>query len=139
MATQRPPKLLSGGNPRVARGDGDGPVRAYLAAMPGWKADVGRLIDSVVTRSVPDVRKGVRWNSPFYGVDGGGWFMSFHCLTRYVKVAFFAGSSLQPLPPETSKDPAVRYVHYREGEKVDEALFASWVAQASRLPGWSGG
>ena len=86
------PKLLSGGNPQIAKADGDAPVQAYIAAMPGWKRDVGRRLDALITRTVPGVRKAVKWNSPFYGMEGQGWFLNFHCFTRYVKVAFFRGA-----------------------------------------------
>lgn len=130
------PTLLAGGNPRIAKGDGDAPVQAYLAAMPGWKAEVGRRLDALIVRSVPEVRKAVKWNSPFYGLDGRGWFLSFHCYTKYVKVAFFRGASLRPVPPVESKDPEVRYVHVHEGDTLDEEQFAAWVKQAAELPGW---
>jgi hypothetical protein len=129
------PTLLSGGNPRIAKADGDAPVQAYLAAMPGWKRDVGRRLDALVERSVPGVRKAVRWNSPFYGVEGQGWFLNLHCLTRYVKVAFFRGTSLRPVPPVESKLADVRYVHIHEDDEVDEELLASWIRQAAELPG----
>src|SRR3954471_3020191 len=131
------PVLLSGGNPRIARADGDAPVQAYIAAMPGWKRDVGRRLDAVIVRTVPDVRKAVKWNSPFYGIEGQGWFLNFHCFTKYVKVAFFRGASLRPLPPGESKDKEVRYLDIHEGEQLDEAQLADWVKQASQLPGWS--
>jgi hypothetical protein len=130
------PVLLSGGNPQIAKADGDAPVQAYIAAMPGWKSDVGRRLDSIIVSTVPDVRKAVRWNSPFYGMEGRGWFLNFHCFTRYVKVAFFDGTSLDPLPPEASKDENVRYLHIYEGGQFDEAQFAAWVKRASQLPGW---
>ena len=129
------PTLLAGGNPQVAKADGDAPVQAYLAAMPGWKRDVGRRLDALVERSVPGVRKAVRWNSPFYGVEGQGWFLNLHCLTRYVKVAFFRGTSLRPVPPVESKLADVRYVHIHEDDEVDEELLASWIRQAAELPG----
>ena len=130
------PTLLSGGNPQIAKGDGDGPVQAYIAAMPGWKRDVGRYLDALVVRTVPGVRKAVKWNSPFYGVeDQGGWFLSFHCFTKYVKVAFFRGTSLSPLPPVESKQKEVRYLHIHEDDQLDESQFAAWVKQASQLPG----
>ena len=129
------PKLLSGGNPQIPKGDGDGPVQAYIAAMPGWKRDVGRRLDALIERVVPDVRKAVKWNSPFYGVGAEGWFLSYHCFARYVKVTFFRGSALQPLPPGTSRHPEVRYLDIREGDPADDARIADWVAQASRLPG----
>jgi hypothetical protein len=130
------PALLSGGNPQIAKADGDAPVQNYLAAMPGWKRDVGRKLDALVTRAVPGVRKAVKWNSPFYGIEGRGWFLSFHCFTRYVKVTFFNGGSLKPLPPGTSRHQAVRYLDVHENEGIDEAQFTKWVTQASRLPGW---
>jgi hypothetical protein len=129
------PKLLSGGNPQIAKADGDAPVRAYIEAMPGWKRDVGRRLDALIERTVPDVRKAVRWNSPFYGVEGQGWFLSFHCITKYVKVAFFRGASLRPVPPVESKQPEVRYFHIHEDDQPDEQLVASWIRQASELPG----
>jgi hypothetical protein len=129
------PKLLSGGNPQIAKADGDGAVRAYIEAMPGWKRDVGRRLDALIVRTVPGVRKAVRWNSPFYGVEGRGWFVSFHCITRYVKVAFFRGTSLRPVPPVESKHKEVRYFHVYEGEQIDEELVAGWVRQAAALPG----
>ena len=130
------PTLLAGGNPRIAKGDGDAPVQAYIAAMPGWKRDVGRRLDALVTRNVPDVRKAVRWNSPFYGIEGEGWFLSFHCYTRYVKVAFFRGASLRPLPPGEAKQEDIRYLDIHEDDRFDEDQLADWVKQASRLPGW---
>lgn len=129
------PTLLSGGNPQIAKADGDAPVEAYLAAMPGWKRDVGRLIDTLIVRTVPNVRKAVRWNSPFYGIEGRGWFLSFHCFAKYVKVTFLRGTSLRPLPPGESRHKEVRYLDIREDEEVDEKLLASWITQASRLPG----
>jgi hypothetical protein len=130
------PALLSGGNPQIAKADGNAPVQKYIAAMPGWKRDVGRKLDALVTRAVPGVRKAVKWNSPFYGMEGQGWFLSFHCFTRYVKVTFFNGGSLKPLPPGTSRHQAVRYLDVHENEGIDEAQFTKWVTQASRLPGW---
>lgn len=132
------PVLLSGGNPQIPKGDGPGPVAAYLAAMPGWKQDVGRRLDALIERSVSDVRKAVRWNSPFYGVEDLGWFASFHCYDRYVKVTFLNGAALDPLPPVDSKDPHARYAHLHEDEEIDEALFERWMRQASTLPGWDG-
>ena len=129
-------KLLSGGNPQIPKGDGDGPVQDYIAAMPGWKQGLGRKLDELIVGAVPDVRKGVRWNSPFYGIAGNGWFLNFHCFTKYVKVAFFRGASLQPVPPGASKDENVRYVDIHEDEQLDEAQFADWVRQASQLEGW---
>ena len=130
------PVLLSGGNPQIARADGDAPVQAYIAAMPGWKRDVGRRLDAVIVRTVPGVRKAVKWNSPFYGIEGQGWFLDFHCFTKYVKVAFFRGTSLRPLPPGKSKHKEVRYLDIREGDELDEAQMATWVKQAAALPGW---
>jgi hypothetical protein len=129
------PVLLSGGNPQIAKGDGDAPVQAYLAAMPGWKRDVGRRLDELIVRTVPDVRKAVKWNSPFYGVEGQGWFLSFHCFARYVKVTFFRGTSLRPVPPGESKTQDTRYLDVHEDDQLDEAQFAGWVEQASKLPG----
>lgn len=129
-------KLLSGGNPQIAKGDGDAPVQAYIAAMPEWKRGVGEQLDALVARTVPGVRKAVKWNSPLYGVDGKSWFLGVHCFTRYVKLSFFNGGGLEPLPPETSKDPKVRYFHIHEGEALDEAQLADWIRQAAALPGW---
>ena len=129
------PKLLAGGNPQIAKADGDAPVQAYIAAMPGWKRDVGRRLDALVTRSVPGVRKAVKWNSPFYGVEGQGWFLDFHTFTNYVKVAFFRGTSLNPVPPGTSKHKEVRYLDIRK-DGFDEAQLAAWIQQAAQLPGW---
>ena len=129
------PRLLSGGNPQIPKGDGDEPVQAYLAAMPGWKRDVGRVLDDLILRTVPDVRKAVRWNSPFYGIEGNGWFLSFHCFTEYVKVTWHHGSSLDPLPPGESKHEHVRYLDIHEDEELDEELIASWIRQAAELPG----
>jgi hypothetical protein len=128
------PQLLSGGNPQIPKGDGDGPVQAYIAAMPDWKRDVGRRLDALVEQAVPGVRKAVKWNSPFYGVEGQGWFLSFHVFARYVKVTFFRGTSLNPPPPVTSKHESVRYLHVEE-HGFDDAQFIDWVKQASRLPG----
>ena len=130
------PVLLSGGNPQIAKGDGDAPVQVYIAAMPGWKRDVGRRLDAIIVRTVPGVRKAVKWNSPFYGVEGQGWFLSLHVFTKYVKVGFFRGSSLRPPPPGKSKHKEVRYLDIHEDDQLDEARFASWVKQASQLPGW---
>ena len=130
------PKLLSGGNPQIAKADGDAPVQAYIAAMPGWKRDIGLRLDTLITRTVPDVRKAVRWNSPFYGIEGRGWFLGFHCFTKYVKVTFFSGASLRPLPPGESRQQDVRHLDIHEHDPIDEARLASWIRQASRLPGW---
>jgi hypothetical protein len=128
------PVLLSGGNPQIAKGYGDAPVQAYIAAMPDWKNEVGRRLDAIIARTVPGVRKAVKWNSPFYGVEDDVWFLSFHVFARYVKVTFFRGTSLSPVPAGTSKHRQVRYYDSHEGE-LDEAQFADWVKQASRLPG----
>ena len=128
--------LLAGGNPQIAKADGDAPVQAYIAAMPGWKRDVGRRFDALIVRTVPDVRKAVKWNSPFYGIDGRGWFLSLHCFTKYIKVAFVRGSSLRPLPPGESKNKDTRYLDIHEDDELDEELVASWIRQASELPGW---
>ena len=130
------PKLLSGGNPQIPKGTGDAPVQAYIAAMPGWKRDVGRRLDTLIARTVSGVRKAVKWNSPFYGAPGAdeGWFLSFHCFTRYMKVTFFRGTSMRPVPPGASKHQEVRYLDIHEGQ-LDEARFADWVKQASQLPG----
>jgi len=130
--------LLSGGNPQIAKADGDAPVQAYIKAMPGWKRDVGKRLDALIVRTVPDVRKAVKWNSPFYGIEGQGWFLSFHCFTRYVKVAFFRGASLRPVPPGTSNDRNTRYLDIHEGDELDEARMANWVKQAAALPGFLG-
>ncbi len=127
--------LLSGGNPQIAKGYGDAPVQAYIAAMPGWKSDLGRRLDALIERTVPGVSKAVKWNSPFYGVESGNWFLGFHCMTKYIKVAFFKGASLHPLPPGTSRQKDVRYLDIREDDQFDEAQFADWVKQASQLPG----
>jgi len=130
------PRLLSGGNPQIAKGDGDAPVAAYLAAMPGWKQRIGRAVDALVVRTLPGVRKAVKWNSPFYGVpDQEGWFLSFHCFDRYVKLTFFRGTSLDPVPPGPSKQPEVRYLDIREEDAIDAAQLADWIRQASALPG----
>ena len=129
--------LLSGGNPQIAKGDGDAPVQAYIAAMPGWKSDIGRRLDALIVRSVPEVRKAVKWNSPFYGIEGQGWFLSFHVFTRYVKVTFFRGTSLRPIPPggtERSKD--TRWIDIYEGDRPDEVQMAAWIKQAAAIPGW---
>jgi hypothetical protein len=130
------PALLAGGNPQIAKADGDAPVQAYIATMPGWKRDVGRRLDALVVRTVPGVRKAVKWNSPFYGIEGQGWFLNFHCFTKYVKVAFFRGTSLRPRPPGESKHQEVRYLDIHEGDQLDEELVASWIRQAAALPGW---
>ena len=135
MAAEKP-KLLSGGNPQIPKGEGDAPVQAYIAAMPGWKSEAGRKLDTLIEKTVPGVRKAVKWNSPFYGVEHQGWFLSFHVFTRYVKVTFFRGSSLRPLPPGPSKDKDTRYLDIHEDDELDERQLASWVKQAAAIPGW---
>jgi hypothetical protein len=130
--------VLSGGNPQVAKGDGDAPVQAYIAAMPGWKSDLGRRLDALIVRTVPGVRKAVKWNSPFYGVEGQGWFLSFHVFTRFVKVTFFNGLSLQPVPPGgTERSKEARWIDIHGGDALDEAQMADWVKQAAAIPGWT--
>lgn len=128
------PTLLSGGNPQIAKGYGDAPVQAYIAAMPGWKSEVGRRLDALIVKAVPGVQKAVKWNSPFYGLEGDGWFVSFHYFTKYIKVTFFRGASLRPVPSGESKHKDVRYLDIHEGQ-LDEAQFVDWVKQASQLPG----
>jgi hypothetical protein len=130
------PKLLSGGNPQIAKGDGDAPVQAYIDAMPGWKHDLGRRLDELIVATVPNVTKAVKWNSPFYGIEGNGWFVSFHCLTKYVKVAFFKGAALTPMPPGESKTADTRYLDVYEHDELDLAQLAMWIKQASQQPGW---
>jgi hypothetical protein len=132
----RPVKRLAGGNPQIAKADGDAPVQAYIAAMPGWTCDLGRRLDTLIVRNVPDVRKAVKWNSPFYGIEGQGWFLSFHVFTHYVKLTFFRGMSLRPVPPGASKSEDTRYLDIREDDTLDEAQLATWVRQAAALPGW---
>ena len=134
-ATKKP-VLLSGGNPQIAKGHGDAPVQAYIEAMPGWKRDVARRVDAVVTRTVPDVHKAVKWNSPFYGIDGRGWFATVHAMTKYVQVTFFQGAALRPVPPGSGKNPDARWIDIHEGE-LDEVQLAKWVKQAAKLPGWA--
>lgn len=129
------PRLLSGGNPQIPKGEGDAPVQAYIDAMPGWKSEVGRRLDVLISQAVPGVHKAVKWNSPLYGIAGQGWFLGVHCFAKYIKVAFFRGTSLQPAPPGTSKSQDTRYLDIREGEALDEAQFLAWVKQASQLPG----
>jgi hypothetical protein len=131
--------LLAGGNPQIAKADGDAPVQAYIAAMPGWKRHVGRRLDALLVRTVPGVRKAVKWNSPFYGVEGQGWFLSFHCLTKYVKVGFFRGTSLRPVPPGESKLKEMRYLDIHEDDQLHEKQLATWIQQAASIPGWDGG
>ena len=130
------PTLLSGGNPQIAKADGDEPVQAYIKAMPGWKRAVGRQLDTLVERAVPGVQKAVKWNSPFYGVPNQGWFLSFHCFTNYVKVTFFRGAALRPLPPGESKQKDVRCLDVHQSDSLDEAQITAWIQQASQLPGW---
>ena len=129
------PTLLAGGNPQIAKADGDAPVQAYIAAIPGWKHDVGRRLDALIADTVRGVRKAIKWNSPLYGVEGQGWFLGIHCFTKYVKVAFFRGTSLRPVPPGDSKSKETRYLDIYEGDQLDEAQLAAWVKQASQLPG----
>src|SRR5918993_3167631 len=128
--------VLSGGNPHIAKADGDAPVQAYIAAMPGWKRDLGKRLDALIVRNVPHVRKAVKWNSPFYGIEGQGWFLSVHVVTHYVKVTFLRGTSLRPVPPGASKHKDVRYFDIHEGDELDEAQMATWLKQAAALPGW---
>jgi hypothetical protein len=135
-AEAKPAKLLSGGNPQIAKADGDAPVQAYIAAMPDWKRDIGRWLDALIVRNVPNVRKAVKWNSPFYGIEGQGWFLGIHTFAHYVKVTFFRGTSLRPVPPGPSKHKEVRHIDIREGDTLDEAQMATWVKQAAALPGW---
>ncbi len=134
---EKSPALLSGGNPQIAKADGDAPVQAYIKAMPGWKRDIGRRLDEIIESNVPKVLKAVKWNSPFYGIEGQGWFLSFHVFTRYVKVTFFNGGSLKPIPPGESKHKSVRYLDIHEDDQLNEAQFTKWVKQASKLPGWT--
>lgn len=129
------PTLLSGGNPQIAKADGDAPVQAYIAAMPGWKGNVGRRLDAIIAQAAPTVRKAVRWNTPFYGIEGEGWFVAFHCFTKYIKVTFLRGNVLRPLPPIEAKDPDARYLHIYEDDELDEKLLTKWIKQASKLPG----
>lgn len=135
-AAKKPVKLLSGGNPQITKADGDAPVQAYIAAMPGWKGVLGRRLDALITRSVPGVQKAVRWNTPFYGMQGQGWFVGFHCLKECIKVAFLRGAQLSPEPPIKTKQKDPRYLDIHEGETLDEKQFVDWVKQASQLPGW---
>jgi hypothetical protein len=130
------PVLLSGGNPQIAKADGDAPVQAYIHAMPGWKRAIGKRLDGLIVRNVANVRKAVKWNSPMYGIEDQGWFLAFHTFTHYVKVTFFRGRSLRPVPPVSSKHKDVRYIDIREGDALDEAQLAAWVRQAAALPGW---
>jgi hypothetical protein len=130
------PVLLAGGNPQIAKADGDAPVQAYITALPGWKRDLGRRLDALIVRTLPGVRKAVKWNSPFYGIDGQGWILSLHTFTNYVKVAFFRGTSLRPMPPGESKQKEVRYLDIHQHDALDEAQLATWIQQAAALPGW---
>jgi hypothetical protein len=131
------PVLLSGGNPQIAKADGDVPVQAYIEAIPDWKYHIARWLDTLIVREVPKVQKAVKWNSPFYGIEGMGWFLNFHMFTKFVRVAFFKGSSLNPIPPGESKDKNVRYLDIHEGDKLKEELVSSWIRQAATLPGWT--
>lgn len=135
-ATSGPPVLLSGGNPQIAKGDGDAPVQAYIAAIPDWKREVAQQLDALITRTVPDVQKAVKWNSPFYGRAGQGWFISYHCISKYLKVTFFQGAALSPVPPVASKQEHVRYLHLHQDDAFDEPQIEDWIRQASRLRGW---
>jgi hypothetical protein len=136
-AKAKPVKLLTGGNPQIAKSEGDAPVQAYIAGMPGWKSELGRRLDKLIVRNATNVRKAVKWNSPFYGIEGQGWFLSFHVFTRYVKVTFFRGTSLRPAPPGgTPKSKDVRWIDIHEADEFDERQMGSWVKQASALPGW---
>ena len=138
MKKAKPAKLLSGGNPQIAKADGDAPVQAYIAAMPGWKRDLGKRLDALIVRNVPNVSKAVKWNSPLYGVEGKGWFLGLHTFTHYVKVAFFRGTSLRPVPAGASKGKDIRYIDIHEGDELNEAQMANWVKQAAALPGFLG-
>ena len=133
------PILLSGGNPQIAKGYGDAPVQAYIAAMPGWKSDLGRRLDAIIVRTVPAVQKAVKWNSPFYGIENQGWFLTFHVFTRYVKLGFFRGTSLRPVPPGESKGKEMRYLDIHEDDELNEKQLAAWIRQAASIPGWDGG
>ena len=133
--TRSAPKLLAGGNPQIPKGEGDGPVQTYIAAMPGWKRALGERLDGLIVRTVPGVHKAVKWNQPFYGREGDGWFLAFRCYTKYVQLQFFRGTSLEPMPPKASKHAEVRYLDIHEDDELDEALLVSWIRQASELPG----
>ena len=137
LSVAKKPALLAGGNPQIAKAEGDVPVQAYIAAMPGWKRDLGRRLYALIVRTVPNVHKAVKWNSPFYGIEGQGWFLNFHCFAKYVKVAFFRGTSLHPVPPGASKHKEVRYLDVHQDDPLDEKLISSWIRQASELPGWA--
>jgi hypothetical protein len=135
--TAAKPALLAGGNPQIAKAEGDAPVRAYLAAIPGWKREVARRLDAFIVKNAPGVRKAVKWNSPFYGMEGRGWFLNFHCFTNYLRVAFFRGASLRPLPPGASSQKDVRYLDIREHDRLDERQLSAWIRRAAALPGWT--
>lgn len=135
MTEMPEPKRLSGGNPQIAKGYGDAPVQAWIAAAPGWKSDAARRLDTLIEQAVPGVTKAVKWNSPLYGIEGQGWFLGVHVFAKYIKIAFFNGASLDPVPPEPSKQERVRYLHIREGEAIDEGRFIAWLKQAAALPG----
>ncbi len=135
-ATRKKPVLLSGGNPQIAKADGNAPVRAYIAALPGWKSAMGKRLDAMIERAVPNVQKAVKWNSPFYGIEGQGWFLGVHSYTRYLKLAFFRGKELEPMPPGESKHPDVRYLDVHEDDKLDETQLTRWFKQAAAMPGW---
>ena len=135
MAEHSAPKLLSGGNPQIPKGTGDEPIQQYISAMPGWKQRIGRALDNLIAEVVPDVQKAVKWNQPLYGLDGETWFLSFRCYTKYVQVAFFRGTSLDPVPPKPSKHPEMRYVDIYENDTFDENQFRAWIEQAAKLPG----
>lgn len=136
-AKAKPVKLLTGGNPQIAKGDGDEPVQAFIAAMPGWKGAIGKRLDALIVANLPNVQKAVRWNSPFFGIEAQGWLVSFHVLSRHVQVNFFAGASLNPVPPGSGKDPTARWLNIGEGDELDEAQMTAWLQQAARLPGWA--
>lgn len=131
------PRLLAGGNPQIPKGDGDAPVQAYIDAMPGWKSDVGRRLDALIERAVPDVVKAVKWNQPMYGVEGEGFFVSFRCFTKYIKLTFFMGVELDPVPPVDFKDPQSKAFHIHEDDELDEEQLISWFEQAASIPGWT--
>jgi hypothetical protein len=137
--TRKKPVLLTGGNPQIAKGEGNAPVQAYIAALPGWKRPLAKRLDAIIERAVPQVRKAVKWNSPFYGIEGQGWFLGVHTYTKYLKLAFFRGSSLDPLPPGESKHADVRYLDIREDDEIDEPQLTRWLQQAASVPGWDPG
>ncbi len=136
MTAKKKVVLLSGGNPQIAKADGNAPVKAYIAALPGWKRNAAKRLDALIVRTLPKVQKAVKWNSPLYGIEGRGWFLGVHSFDRYLKLAFFRGAALRPMPPETSKDKNTRYFHIHEDDDLDEAQLAKWVKQAAKLPGW---